>query len=86
MLVQHIEAYISSQNGKLSTHSLAVLVTKPTSSNQSKYPDNKEATNRVNKNDMTNPIGYNNYVERYNDPVKPNMPIHAMQLTRLLCL
>ena len=64
VVVDNFDADISSQNGKLSTHSLAVLVTQPTSSNQSEYPDNKEAINRVNKNDMTKPIDYNINVER----------------------
>ena len=81
VVVDNFDADISSQNGKLSTHSLAVLVTQPRSSNQSEYPDNKEAINRVNKNDMTKPIDYNINVERYNGPVKPKMPIHAANKT-----
>ena len=45
VVVDNFDAHNSSQNGELSTHSLAVLVTQPTCSNQSEYPDNKEATN-----------------------------------------
>ena len=81
VVVDNFDADISSQNDKLSTHSLAVLVTQPTSSNQSEYPDNKEAINRVNKNDMTKPIDYNINVESYKGPVKPKMPIHAANKT-----
>ena len=66
---------------QLSTHSLAVLVTQSTSSNQSEYPDNKEAIKRVNKNDMTKLIDYNINVERYDGPVKTKMPIHAANKT-----
>ena len=81
VVADNFDADISSQNGKLSTHSLAVLVTQRSSSCQSEYPDNKEAINRVNKNDMTKPIDYNINAERYNGPVKHRMPIHAANKT-----
>ena len=66
-------------HNQLSTNSLAACVTQSTSSNQSEYPDNKEAINRVNKNDMTKPIDYDINVERYNGPL--NRRCQYMQLT-----
>ena len=60
---------------------MAVLVTQPTSSNQSEYPDNKEAIDRINKNDMAKPIDYNINVERYNGPLRPKMSTNAAKKT-----
>ena len=61
VVVDNFDADISSQNGKLSTHSLVVLSL--VSSYKSEYPDNKEAIYGVSKNDMTKLIDYNINVE-----------------------
>ena len=77
VVVDNFDADISSQNGKLSTHSLAVLVTQPDVSNQTEQSDNTEVITRVKRNDMSKPIDHEINVERYTGPSKPKMPTHA---------
>jgi len=73
VVVDNFDAEISSQNGKLSTHSLAVLVTQPetkTDADQCR-PDTIQ---RITKEEMSEPIEYDISVQRYNGPKKPKMP------------
>ena len=81
VVVDNFDADISSQNGKLSTHSLAVLVTQPDVSNQTEHSDNTEVITRVKRNDMSKPIDYEINIERYTGPSKPKMPTHAARKT-----
>ena len=75
VVADNFDADISSQNGKLSTHSLAILLTQP----EEKEAENKirNTIKRVNKNDMSNPIEYEIPIKRYNGPKQPEMPKHA---------
>ena len=74
VVVDNFDADISSQNGKLSTHSLAVLVTQPSDSNEPADSYKENTIKRIGKNDMTKPIEYDVSIERYNGPKKPEMP------------
>jgi len=64
------DADISSQNGKLSTHSLAVLMTQPDIHKQ----QGQEIIPRLKKTDMKEQIDYDLDILRYNGPKKPEMP------------
>ena len=77
VLIDTFNADISLQNGNLSTHSLGLIVTQPSSSYQYEYPDNKETIKRVIYNDMTKIIDYSINVDYYNSPLNPKMPTHA---------
>ena len=76
VVVDNFDAEISSQNGKLSTHSLAILVTQPETGLDA--DDCKQETiPRVSKEEMSEPIEYENNIMRYNGPKKPNMSASA---------
>ena len=77
VVVDNFDADISSPNGKLSTHSLAVLVTQPQKLNQSDIHDGETAIRRVEKTDMTSPIDYHVNIEHYDEAKKPEMPENA---------
>ena len=81
VIADNFDADISSQNGKLSTHSLAVLLTQP----EEKEAENKirDTIKRINKNDMSNPIDYEIPIQRYNGPKQPEMPKRAASKTVL---
>ncbi len=71
----NFDAEISSQNGKQSTHSLALLLTQ---TDQSERPrDMAHQIKRIKKADMSKPIDYEVPVQRYNGPKKPEMPQNA---------
>ena len=65
---------ISSQNGKLSTHSLAVLVALTTDINGPADLEEENTIKRICKSDMTKPIQNDVSIERYNSPKKTEMP------------
>ncbi len=72
-VVDNFDADISSQNGKLSTHSLAMLMTQPKSTTEDLPP----TISRIDKSSMKEPIQYDAEVVRYDGPKKPEMPRSA---------
>lgn len=82
VVVDNFDAEISSQNGKLSTHSLAVLVTQPESISDADQC-HREAIPRISKEQMSEPIDYDVTIQRYNGPKKPKMPESAAVSTVL---
>ena len=76
VVVDNFDADISSQNGKLSTHSLAILVTQPDQqTNSTENPP--KVMQRISKDEMSEPVDYNIDIHRYHGPTKPPMPINA---------
>ena len=71
VVVDNFDADISSQNGKLSTHSLAVLVTQP----ENKRGSIEEKIPRLKKSQMGDQVKYELEIMRYNGPKKPGMPV-----------
>lgn len=65
---------IHSQNGKRSTHSMAMVITQNQSGTK---PEVTTTIPRIKKADMKTPIEYELEVKRYNGPKKPNMPAQA---------
>ncbi len=70
----NFDADISSQNGKQSTHSLALLLTQ---TDQCSVQDMSQNIKRVKKTDMSKAIEYEVRIQRYNGPKKPEMPQSA---------
>jgi hypothetical protein len=71
VVVDNFDAEISSPNGKLSTHSLAVLLTQPETDDQ---PCQSQRIQRITKEEMSKPIEYNIEIQRYQGSKKPKMP------------
>ena len=72
-VADNFDANISSQNGKLTTHSLAMLITQPTNDTpDEQHP--RESIPRVSKADMSKPIDFEIRVHRYKGPKKVPMP------------
>lgn len=71
IVANNFDADISSQNGKLSTHSLVILVTQPGSSNAA---DDISAFERIDKAQMSEPINYDVPMQQYNGAKSPEMP------------
>ena len=69
VVVDNFDADISLQNGKLSTHSLAVLVTQLTALNES---EKKDTIQRIGKSDMSKSVEYDVNIDFYNGPKKPD--------------
>ncbi len=69
-MVDNFDADIASQNGKVSTHSLAVLLTQPDANSQHK----EHSIPRLKKAEMTKEIYYQLDIIRYSKPKKPNVP------------
>ncbi|KAH3748033.1 hypothetical protein DPMN_182470 [Dreissena polymorpha] len=63
-VVDNFDADISSQNGKVSTHSLAMLMTQSGSSSSDAI-DVSETIQRTPKSDMAKPIEYEIDIERF---------------------
>ena len=82
VVVDNFDAEISSQNGKLSTHSLAILVTQPESTSDADRC-HRETILRISKEEMSEPIEYDVTIQRYNSPKKPKMPKGAAVITVL---
>lgn len=74
-VVDNFDADISSQNGKISTHSLAMLITQP----DTECEDLEQAIPRLKKTMMTKEINYEFDVIRYNGPSKPAIPSHFLK-------
>ena len=81
VVADNFDADISSQNGKLSTHSLAVLVTQPDT--QTVPVEQPKLFKRIPKEEMTEPLEYDVDIKRYNGPSKPAMPTNASHRTVL---
>lgn len=78
VIVDNFDTEISSQNGKTSTHSLAVLAAQTTSAGEFLYvPQNHNVTEtkRVPKGDISKKLDYETNVVRYYGPKKPIMPL-----------
>ena len=76
IVVDNFDADIASQNGKLSTHSLAVLLTQPDVDTYSK----DLSIPRLKKSEMTQEIDYQLDITRYNGPKKPNIPLQFVKM------
>lgn len=75
VVVDNFDADISSQNGKLSTHSLAVLFTQK---EQDQIPhDTLPTIKRIKKSEMSEPVEYELQVQRFNGPKNPELPQQA---------
>ena len=70
VVVDNFDADIASQNGKLSTHSLAVLLTQPAANSQHQ----EHNMPRLKKTEMTKEIDYQLDIVRYSSPKKPKFP------------
>jgi hypothetical protein len=82
VIVNNFDADISSQNGKMSTHSLAVFVTQPCHEN---VCENQTARfQRIKKDEMTQSIDFDHKTERYTGPKQVAMPQGHFQKTVLL--
>ena len=73
-IVDNFDADISSQNGKLSTHSLAILMTQ-TADVETSPKQTGETIKRIQHSEMTEAIDYTVDIEHYRGPKKPEMPI-----------
>lgn len=72
VVVDNFDADISSQNGKISTHSLAMLITQ-TLENDTTEHSNDNVIRRLNKAEMSEKIDFNPEIETYQGPKKPNV-------------
>ena len=77
VIVDNFDADISSPNGKLSTHSLAVIVAQKDSNQTVRGVDYIPRFRRLNKKEMSKPIDYNHPIVRYQGPKNPEMPVIA---------
>ena len=75
VVVDHFNADISSQNGKLSTHAFAVLMTQSTT--QVTGQEMSKTIVRINKENMTYQLEYDVDIQRYIGPKKTEMPKKA---------
>ena len=66
IVADNFDADISSQNGKLSTHSLAMIVTQP----DINAHQQEQSIQRLTKSDMSREIDYELEIARYNGPPK----------------
>ena len=73
-IVDNFDADISSQNGKLSTHFLAILMTQ-TADVETSPKQTGETIKRIQHSEMTEAIDYTVDIEHYRGPKKPEMPI-----------
>ena len=72
-VVDNFDADISSQNGKLSTHSLAVLMTQ-TSKIETANETSGETIDRLSHLQMADSLDYEVEIEHYRGPKRPEMP------------
>ena len=82
VVADNFDADISSQNGKVSAHSLAVLITQPETGTETDIliPD---TIKRIAKAEMSEPVEYDIDIQRYSGPKKPRMPANAAVKTVL---
>ena len=82
VVADNFDADISAQNGKLSTHSLALLVT------QNQQGGILTATHQtiklINKGQMVEPVAYDDHIYRFNVPKTPETS--PKQLPNVFCL
>ena len=71
VIVDNFDADTASQNGKQSTHSLAVLLTQFEAAVE---PHTTDKIKRISREDMAEEIPYDVNIHRYNGPNNPNMP------------
>ena len=78
VVVDHFDAVIHSQNCKMMCHSVAMVMTQSSSSEQNdkKCVDN-DVFPRISKTEMSQPIQYEVEVQAYQGPKKPPMPMQA---------
>ena len=69
-VVDNFDADISSRNGKVSTHSLAILMTQ-TVAMESLGDSSREKIKRLQHSEMTGEIDYSVEIEHYRGPKKP---------------
>ncbi len=74
VVADNFDADISSQNGKLSTHSLALIVTQPATTDNEFNRESTERLHRISKSEMVHAIEHNVPIERYTGGKKPEMP------------
>ena len=75
VVADNFDADIASQNGKLSTHSLAVIITQPDT--QTTTPQ-KPTLKRILKEQMADPLEYDVEVQGFNGPKKPAVPAQSV--------
>ena len=73
-LADNFDADISSQNGKLQTHSLAMVIAQPTTSTTNVNQNNTETIPRISKAEMSKPSEYEIEIQRYQGPKKVQRP------------
>ena len=71
-VVDNFDADISSQNGKISTHSVAMHITQP--SKDTSLSEETQSIRRLDKAEMTNAVDYEVAVEPFHGPKKADMP------------
>jgi len=71
-VVDNFDTDISSQNGKLSTHSLSILMTQPDVAEETTVTI--ETIKRVTLSEKSQPLEYKTEIKRYQGPKKPHMP------------
>ena len=76
VVVDNFDADIASQNGKLSTHSLAVLLSQPDANSQQQ----EHSIPQLKKTDMTKEINYQLDIVRYSGLKKPKIPPQFLKL------
>ena len=72
-VADNFDADISSQNGKITTHSLAMLITQPTNAYDDEQ-NTRESIPRISKSDMSREIDFEIPVQRYQGPKIVPMP------------
>lgn len=72
-IVDNFDADISSQNGKMTTHSLAMLITQ-VQSTPVENQDTPETIPRISKADMSQQIDFDLPIQRYQGPKRVPMP------------
>ena len=75
VIINNFDAEIASQNGKLSTHSLAVIVTQAQVSQSETDPNGQ--IRRLTKDDISDDVPYDVEIHRYQGQRNPEMPQHA---------
>ena len=73
-MADNFDADISSQNGKVTTHSLAMLITQPKTAFNDDQSTRRESITRIQKSDMGKGVEYDIPVRRYQGPKTVLMP------------
>lgn len=84
-VADNFDAEISSQNGKISTHSLALLLTQPQPQTATNKSENVTIP-RLRKQDMHNPIEYDIDIQNFRGPKRPDVTINlSVPSLKTLC-